>query len=44
MDLLGKQDFGQIFITDTDVERVKLVVGGLSKEHTIFELEAVEEH
>lgn len=44
MDLLAKQDFGQIFITDTDVDRIKLVVGGLSKEHTIFELEAVEEH
>ena len=43
MELLGRQDFGQIFITDTDAERMKLVVSGVAKPHKVFELEAEEE-
>lgn len=43
MELLGRQDFGQIFITDTDAERMKLVVSGVDKPHKVFELEAEEE-
>lgn len=43
MELLGRNDFGQIFITDTDSERMKLVIEGVSKPSEVFELMASEE-
>ena len=43
MQLLCDETFGQIFITDTDVNRIKKVVEGLDKPHLIFELVNEEE-
>ncbi len=43
MQLLCDETFGQIFITDTDVTRIKKVVEGLDKPHLIFELVIEEE-
>lgn len=42
VDLVSKDTFGQIFITDTSAERLERVLSGLSRGHSIHQLETPE--
>lgn len=43
MDMLGEEEFGQVFLTDTDFDRVNKVVKTMERDHRIFQLDAENE-